>query len=292
MVIRMKLFAILILFLSCLANVAAAKPITLFGRSFDKSVAICGSFIIPPGPTERAGENAKLEFYLKPSITLHKFSDKTSLVGYSIFALLQDRKRLSFNNKATFILGLEVQHKLSKSVRLSFGAHVKTEYELTTGINRGRAILTADLNLYKTWKPKWIQAWLPNGSKMVLSGWSNYRYPGSLHASEKNNGLLQGSFKIAVSRPLGKTKLALAPFVSLKAKADHKGRSFNNIVEPALGIDLKIPFKNGGDISVEQNLFTNGGMHLVRMKLQSSGMFHGIKGSKIAIKPHYVVVFS
>jgi hypothetical protein len=250
MVIRMKLFAILILFLSCLANGAVAKPITLFGRSFDKSVAIYGSFIIPPGPTESAGENAKLEFYLKPSITLHKFSDKTSLVGYSIFAALQDRKRLSFNNKITFLLGLEVQHKLSKSVRLSFGAQVKTEYELTTGINRGRAILTADLNLFKTWKPKWVEARLPNGSKMVLSGWANYRYPGSLHASEKNNGLLQGSFKIAVSRPLGKTKLALAPFVSLKAKADHKGRSFNNIVEPALGIDLKIPFKNGGDISV------------------------------------------
>ena len=246
----MRLLATLIIVLSCLAYGAAAKPIKLFGRSFDKSVAIYGTFFVPPGPTESAGENAKLEFYLKPSITLHKYSDKTSLVGYSIFAVLQDRKGLSFNNKVTFLLGLEVQHKLSKSVRLSFGAQVKTEYELTTGINRGRAILTADLNLYNTWEPKWVTARLANGSKVVLSGWANYRYPGSLHSSEKNNGLLQGSIKFAVSSPLGTSKLALAPYVSLKAKADHKGRSFNNIVEPAVGVDLKIPFKNGGDISV------------------------------------------
>ncbi len=238
-----------ILFLGT-ANGLRADQITLFGRSFDKSVAIYGSFIVPPGPTERAGDNAKFEFYLKPSITLHKYSQKTSLVGYSVFALLQDVEGFSFNNKMTFLIGVEVQHKLSKAVRLSFGMQLKGEQEFSTGAFRNRPILTADLNLYHTWKPRWVHDRLPAGSKLVLSGWANYRYPGSLHASEKHNGLVQGAFKLAANIPLGKTRLSLAPFASIKAKADQKGRAFNNILEPALGVDLKIPFKKDGNIAV------------------------------------------
>ena len=245
----MKCLLIVCGLLICLAQGAFADTIKLFGRSYDKSIAVYGSFIAPPGPTENAGDNAKLEFYIKPSITLRKFSDKTSLVGYSIFAFLQDNEGFDYNNKVTFLLGVEIQHKLSKAVRLSFGAQVKAEREFSTGKFRGRAILTADMNLYKTWKPKWVRNRLPDGSRLVLSGWANYRYPGSLHASEKENGLLQGSFKLAASMPLRQTGLSVAPYVSIKAKADHKGRAFNNILEPALGLDLKIPFKGGGDIS-------------------------------------------
>lgn len=246
----MKGFAILCGLLICLAQGSVADTITLFGRSYDKSVAVYGSFIVPPGPTENAGDNAKLEFYVKPSITFRKFSDKTSLVGYSIFAFLQDSEGFTYNNKITLLLGMEVQHKLSRAVRLSFGVQVKAEREFTTGKLRGRAILTADMNVYKTWTPQWVRNRLPDRSRLVLSGWANYRYPGSLHASEKENGLLQGAFKIAASMPLRQSKLSVAPYVSIKAKADQKGRAFNNILEPALGIDLKIPFQNGGDISV------------------------------------------
>ena len=246
----MKRLAALCGLITCLAHGAAADTLKLFGRSFEKSVAIYGSFVVPPGPTESAGDNAKLEFYIKPSITLHKISDKTSLVGYSILAVLQDKEGYDYNNKVTFLVGLEIQHKLTKAVRLSFGAQFKGEREFSTGTIRKRPILTADLSLYHTWKPDWVLARLPDRSKLVLSGWANYRYPGSLHASEKRNSLLQGSFKLAVNMPLRQTKLSVAPFVSLKAKADQKGRSYNNIVEPAIGLDLKIPFKNGGDISV------------------------------------------
>lgn len=234
----------------CTTTAVRADQITLFGRSFDKSVAIYGSVIVPPGPTERAGDNAKLEFYLKPSITLRKYSKKTSLVGYSIFAFLQDSEGFSFNNKMTFLVGVEVQHKLTKAVRLSFGTQIKAEREFSTGTFRSRPILTADLNLYHTWKPRWVRDRLPSGSKLVLSGWANYRYPGSLHTSEKHNGLVQGSFKLAADMPLGDTRLSLAPFASIKAKADQKGRSFNNILEPALGVDLKIPFQKSGNIAV------------------------------------------
>lgn len=244
----MKSFAFLCGLLICLANGSAADTVKLFGRSYDKSVAVYGSFFVPPGPTESASENAKLEFYVKPSITLRKLSDKNALVGYAIFAFLQDNEGFDFNNKVTFLVGLELQHKLSSAVRLSFGAQLKAEREFSTGTVRRRAILTADLNLYKTFKPEWIRDRLPEGSQLVLSGWANYRYPGSLHGSERENGLLQGSFKLAASMPLGKTKLSIAPFVSLKAKADHKGRAFNNILEPAIGFDFKIPLNGGGDI--------------------------------------------
>lgn len=236
--------------LSAFALPTSADQIKLFGRSFDKSLAIYGSVDVPPDPTESARENAKFELYIKPSITLRKFSDTTSLVGYSIFALIGNAEGHDYDNKVTFLVGAEIQHRLSPSVRLSFGAHLKTEQEFITRVTRTRAILAADLNLYKTSEPPWIKNRMRDGSRLVLSGWANYRYPGSLHASEKDNGLLQGSLKLAVSMPYRDTRLAIAPFVSIKAKADHKGRAFNNVLEPALGVDLKIPFRNGGEIAV------------------------------------------
>ncbi len=228
----------------------SADQITLFGRSFDKSLAIYGSFTVPPDPTERARDNAKFELYVKPSITLHKFSDTTALVGYSTLAIIGNAEGHDYDNKVTFLVGAEIQHRLSPAVRLSFGAHLKSELEFATRVTRTRAVLAADLNLYKTSEPKWIKTRLRDGSRLVLSGWANYRYPGSLHATEKHNGLLQGSLKLAVSVPFKDTRMAIAPFMSIKAKADHKGRAFNNVLEPAIGIDLKIPFRQSGEIAV------------------------------------------
>lgn len=241
---------VLFLFFSvfCLALPAQAEPFRLFGRSYDRSLAVYGSFIAPPGVTESPTENAKFELYIKPSITLRKLSDKTSLVAYAIVAFLGDSEGFTYNNKVTFALGTEIQYQLSKAVRLSFGSQWKMEREFSTGTLRSAFILTADASVYKTWKPDWLKH--RQGTELVLSGWANYRGPGSLHDSERKNGQLQASFKLAVVMPYRETKLKFAPFISVMAKADQLGRAFNNTFEPAIGLDLKIPISGGGSIAV------------------------------------------
>jgi hypothetical protein len=247
MVYRLALVVLLSL---CCPQTALADDIRLFGRDFPKTVAVYGSFFIPPGVSERARDNAKFELYIKPSITLRKLTQKSDLVAYTIFGLLKDRAGFSYNNKVTFALGLEVRHKLSRAVSLAFGGKWETGYELSSGVRRSGFVLTADASLWKTWQPDWLQTRLPQGSKIILSGWANYRFPGSLDKSESNNGLLQGAVKFALSVPYRTTKLSLAPYFSFTAKADHAGRSYNNILEPALGLELSIPIKGGGSVAV------------------------------------------
>jgi len=74
-----------------------------------------------------------------------------------------------------------------------------------------------------------------------LSGWGNICYPGSLNPTEKHNVLLQGALKLAVVIPFHKSRLKIAPYGSLLAKVDTKGRDWNNTLEPAIGMELKIP---------------------------------------------------
>jgi hypothetical protein len=246
---KIKLLALFFLFFG-LSSGVAADTLRLFGRTFDKSVLVWGSAIAPPGVTESIRENAKFELYVKPAITLKRFSEKTSLVAYSVIGFFQDSQKFSYDNKITLAFGSEIQYKLSKAVSLSYGGQWKVEHEFSTGAVRSRFVLTADASVYRTWRPVWIQKRFRPGSQLVLSGWANYRYPGSLYASEKTNGQAQAALKLAIDMPIGETKLRLSPFTSIKLKADHLGRSYNNTIEPALGFDVKIPVAKGGSIAL------------------------------------------
>lgn len=239
----------------CLALISTvqsvqADTIRLFGRSFEKSIAVWGASYAPPSVTERGRENAKFELYVRPSIELYRFNKRTVLVGYSIVSVIQNSQGFTYDNKITFSAGLELEHKLSKAVKIAVGGKWKIENEFTTGIRRDRLIFTADANLWKTFKPAWVRQRFREGTRLQLSGWANYRYPSSLHEYERNNGQLQGVIKLALAMPYKSTKLKIAPFSSLKLKADHKSRAYGNIIEPALGVELKIPINGGGSIAV------------------------------------------
>mgnify|MGYP000589694360 CR=1 FL=1 len=246
--ITRNLFLTLILCIG--ASVGRADTLKIFGRDFNKSVAVWGSAYAPPGVTESARENAKFELYIRPEIELYRFNKKAVLVGYSLVTLIQNSQGFTYDNKVTFAAGLELKYQLSKAVRLGVGAKWKIEHEFTTGIRRDRLIFTADASVWKTWKPKWMVKSLPQGSELILSGWSNYRFPASLHEFERDNGQWQGALKLAVAMPIKQTQIKFAPFLSIKAKADHKGRSYNNTLEPAFGLDVKFPIKDGGSIAV------------------------------------------
>lgn len=218
-------------------------------QGLDKSMLVWGSFNLPSSVVQSDANNAKFEIYAKPTIGLFQFSKKTKLVGYTLFTALRDKQKLDYNSKVTYALGVEIQHRLSPAVRLSFGVKQASEYQYFIGRNYSSLVATADVSVYKTLEPDWVSRH-KKISQLVLSGWGNIRYPGSLDPSEKDNPLIQGSIKLAAIIPIRNSKLKLAPFGSLLAKADLEGRPWNNTVEPALGIDLKIPLGKKGSLSI------------------------------------------
>ncbi len=239
---------LVLLMLTGLPSITLADPFSL--KKTHKSLLVWGSFTAPASLGASDRNNAKFEIFAKPTFRLHQFNKKTKLVAYVIVAALRDRLKLNYNSKFTYGIGLEVQHKLTKAVRLSFGAKWDSEYQYFSGTTYRALVATADMSVYKSWKPDWLRHGKLRNAKLVLSGWGNIRYPGALDPAEKNNGLVQGALKLAMIVPLGHSKLKLAPFASLLAKADLKGRPWNNTVEPSLGIDLKIPIGKRGVLSL------------------------------------------
>lgn len=225
-----------------------AEPFRLFNRSYGPSVEVYGSFNTPPDLADIYQNNAKFELYIKPSVTLFRLSKKTALVAYATLVLLKDSDGFAYNNKFTFALGSEIQIRPSDAVKLSFGGKWKLEREFSTGVLRGGFVWTIDGSLYKTWRPRWLPR--EDESELVLSGWANFRHPGSLHLSERTNGQFQAFVKLAAAIPYRTTGLEVVPFVSVLAKADQKGRDFNNRFEPAIGVELKIPVMGDGTVEI------------------------------------------
>jgi len=220
------------------------------GRKLDKSMLVWGSFTAPSSVHGSDANNAKFELYAKPTLRLWQLNKNTKLNIYLLAAVLRDKQKFDYNSKVKLGFGVELQHKLTKALRLSVGAKWDAEHRFFSSTTYSALVATGDLSVYKTWKPDWLRRGKWKDAKLVLSGWANFRFPAALDPYERNNGLLQGALKLAAVRPLGKGKLKIAPYCSVLAKADIKGRAYNNTIEPAFGIDLKIPVGKGGELSV------------------------------------------
>ena len=236
--------------LGLFSGAAAQGPVRNIWQEFDQSMLVWGSFMAPSSVHSSDAQNAKFEIYAKPRIRLWQLAKKTQVNGYAIVAALRDKQKLDYNSKLQYAIGVELEHKLTPAVRLSFGAKWDTEYQYFSGITYSALTATADLSVYKSWDPEWLRKGRFPDAQLVLSGWANLRYPGALDPFERHNGLAQGALKLATVVPIGSGELKIAPFVSLAAKADFKGRPWNNTLEPALGVDLKIPIGQRGELSV------------------------------------------
>lgn len=235
-------------FLTGMFSLAHAGPAT--SGKLHKSMLVWGSFIAPASLDPADRNNAKFEIFAKPTFRLRRFNKKTKLVAYIIVAALRDRLKLDYNSKLTYGIGVELQHKLSNAVRLSFGAKWDSEYQYFAGKTYRALVATADASVYKSFKPDWLRRGKFKQAKLVLSGWGNIRYPAALDPFEKHNALIQGALKLSMIIPLRHSKLKIGPYGALLAKADIKGRPWNNSVEPSLGVDLKIPIGEGGVLSL------------------------------------------
>ncbi|MCP5075507.1 MAG: hypothetical protein GY947_19725 [Rhodobacteraceae bacterium] len=232
-------------------------------KDIEKTTLMWGSFLAPSSVRSDDSENAKFEIYAKTSFAILSFGNKSTVQAYSIFAAIRDSQELDFNSKVKAGFGLELRHQLSKAVRLSFGARWDSEYRIYSGTTYNAPVATADVSLYKSWKPQWLRKRVSKKGELVLSGWSNIRYPAALEPAERSNILLQGAFKAAVVFPLAGTRMKVAPFVSTSFKKDSQGRPWNNYIEPAIGLDLKIPVGRRGELvagvkTLQQSRFVSG----------------------------------
>lgn len=243
----MKPASVLLFLILALPNLALAQD-----RWWPPKVdwIVWGNVLTPPNVHERARDNTKGEVYLRPQITLKSWSEDTSLVTYAVLSLIKDANVFSYNNKAKLALGVEIKHQLTPAVNLSFGARWSVEQFLKTGKRNAAIQFTVDGGLWKTWRPDWLTRRMPDGTQLVLSGWANFRYPAALDPFEKDNGLLQGSVKFALDLPLRQTRVKVSPFVSVSAKWDIRKRSYNNTLEPAVGLDLKVPLGDRGQVTL------------------------------------------
>lgn len=214
------------------------------------SVTIWGGLFAPASVRESDRENIKFETYVKPAVNIVDLSQKTWLSAYGLFAVLRDEEKLNYNSKSRFALGIELKHKLTKAIRVSFGARYAWEHEFYSGTNREGTVLTADVSLYRVLRPEWLSSVRAERGKVILSGWANFRYPGSLEVSEKRNFLAQAAIKASLKHPIGGGPFSIAPFTGVVVKADGKRRPWNNTVEPAIGLDLKTPLRKGGELTV------------------------------------------
>ncbi len=83
-----------------------------------------------------------------------------------------------------------------------------------------------------------------NGDRVILSGWANLRYPGSMAPAEKNNLVGQGQFILARERQLGKSKFTAGGFFAFGLFGDTENNEFNNKAQLDFGIKTKRKFKN------------------------------------------------
>ncbi|MEM7441662.1 MAG: hypothetical protein AAF393_18950 [Pseudomonadota bacterium] len=189
--------------------------------------------------------NAKLELYLRPEITLHRWGDRADLVAYAIISGFRDQRQLSYNNKTQVFLGVEGRYQISDAVRLKFGVRFGHEDEFNTAFSASAAQLTFDAEIWQVWTPKFLTRNFPQNSRIVMSGWADFRYPASLHPFDKKNGLGQASVKLALDVPIAKSRVRVAPFVQMKTKMDLKKRVDLNYIAPAVGLDFKFGLKQG-----------------------------------------------
>lgn len=126
----MKCFLIACGLVICLAQGAFSDTIKLFGRSYDKSVAVYGSFIVLPGPTENAGDNAKLDLLVELNLGF------TFVTDVSPLAKLENLRFLDLSATAVEDVSPLASLENLREVHL-FGASVDDVSQLDKLIEKG-----------------------------------------------------------------------------------------------------------------------------------------------------------
>ena len=221
------LLSILCLFLP---QIAAAKPPQINAISW-------GGLNYPNSLTPSDKGNAGFDLTSKISVDFNWLIGKGKLIPYLTLYTQRDTLGYVYNTKEKSTLGIALNYKINRSANLSFGVSYAYDYRALVGVGYSGFGLTADYGLYRTWP-------LKNEQQVILSGWANLRYPGSVSPSDKDNIIGQGRLTLAREHPLWDTKFKGAGFVALGLFKDKEYNDFNNKVQLDFGLQLKRKIKN------------------------------------------------
>jgi hypothetical protein len=162
---------------------------------------------------------------------------KARLVPYVTMYTQGDSVGFDYNTKDKATVGIALHYKIKNHANLSFGVKYDYDYRALSGVVYSGFGLTSDYGLYRSRKQK-------NGDRMILSGWANLRYPGSMAPQDQSNLIGQGQFTLARERKLGETKFSVGGFAALGIFSDSANNEYNNKVQLDFGLRTSRKIKN------------------------------------------------
>jgi hypothetical protein len=167
---------------------------------------------------------------------------RARLVPYVALYTQGDTVGYDYNSKDKFTAGIALNYKIKKHANLSFGVKYDYDFRALTGVVYSGFGLTTDYGLYRARAQK-------NGDRVILSGWANLRYPGSMSPRDRANLVGQGRFTMARERKIGESKFTVAGFTAVGLFADSDNNEYNNKAQLDFGLRAKRKVKNT-DITV------------------------------------------
>jgi hypothetical protein len=162
---------------------------------------------------------------------------KAKLVPYATMYTQGDSVGYDYNAKDKITVGIAARFKVKKHANLSFGVKYDYDFRALLGIVYSGFGLTSDYGLYRARKQK-------NDDRVILSGWANLRYPGSMSPKDSSNLIGQGQFTLARERQLGESKFRVGAFTALGLYADSGNNEYNNKTQLDFGLRMKRKVKN------------------------------------------------
>ena len=221
------LFVILCL---CLPEIAVAKKVKVSSISWGDAAA----------PNSLApADDGNIGFNLTTKISLDGGwkVGKAKFVPYVTLYTQGDSVGYHYNTKDKATVGVALRYKIKRHGNLSFGVKYDYDFRALTGVVYSGFGLTSDFDYYRTRKQE-------NGDRVILYGWANLRYPGSMAPKDRANLIGQGRFTLARERQIGKSKYTAAGFTAFGLFGDSDNNEFNNKVQLDFGVRAKRKVKN------------------------------------------------
>jgi|GEM_PF-1904502 len=234
-----------------------------------------GGLAYPKSLTPTDDGNAGFDLTTKATLDFGWKLGKGKLIPYLTVYTQRDTAGYTYNAKEKITVGIDWEHKITKHAKLSFGANYAHDYRSLTGDNYAGFGLASNYSLYRSW-PK------ENGARVILSGWANAKYPGSVEPSNRHNLIAQGRFTLAREKQMGDSKFYGAGFTAIGLFKDTDKKEYNNKVQLDFGLRLKRKIKKTNvTVSVKYRLD-----HRFESEKTYSGVILGLNWfSKNTLKP-------
>jgi hypothetical protein len=214
----------------CLPQIAVAKKVKVSSISW-------GGASSPNSLAPIDDGNIGFDLTTKVSFDAGWKIGKARFVPYVTLVTQGDTLGYYYNSKDIVVVGAELNYAIKRHANLSLGAKFEYDYRALTGFAYYGFGLTADYGLYRDRAQK-------NGDRVILSGWSNLRFPSSMEPKDRDNFVGQGQFTLARQRQLGASKYTAAGFATVGLFADTQNNEFNNKAQLDFGVRASRKIKN------------------------------------------------